>query len=420
MRALWSYGVALLVILVLGVWMFTGNLVIGGLGPDKGERPVVSLVEPNGGALTSAIGDNQAAVPKEPNEPNAEQTIAERNKENAGGGETLRSVRVRTFDVKPLPLEVTIRGRTKAKAVVAAAAETSGTIEQVLVEKGQHVAIGDLLCKLDPSTRQDAVNQAEASLIQAKAGLAQAQSSYDSTMALIKKGLAPANSTEQIKSALAAAKAGVQASETGLANAKAELDRTEIRAKTAGIVQSPIASQGAMLAAGAPCATIAELDPILFTGNVPEARIALARTGLDAEVTTVSGAKAKGKVSFVSAIADNATRSFPIEIEMPNPGDKILDGLTAEAKVNLGTIPAHLIPQSVLTLDDNGTLGVRAVDKGVVDFYPVTIVSDTQQGDWVTGLPPKVDIITIGQEFVSAGQKVDAQHGANITDNQEG
>jgi len=409
MRAIWSYGVALLIIIGLGAWMFTGNLVIGGLGPEKGERPVVTLVEPDGGPLTKTIGDNQAAVPKEPGEPNPEETIAERNAAaNGGDSQTLRSVRVRTFDVKPLPLIVTLRGQTEAKAVVPATAQTSGIVQKVLVEKGQQVAVGDLLCELDPSTRQDAVNQAEASLAQAKAGLAQAQSSYDSTTALIKKGLAPANSTEQINSALAAAKAGVQSAETALANAKAELDRTEIRAKIAGVVESPIANEGQMLPAGGTCATIAQLDPMLFKGSVPEARIAMARTGLDAEVTTVSGTTVKGKVTFISAIANSATRSFPIEIEIPNPGDKILDGLTAEAKVELGTIPAHLIPQSVLTLDDNGTLGVRAVDKGVVDFYPVTIVSDTIEGDWVTGLPPKVDIITIGQEFVSAGQKVDA------------
>jgi len=408
MRAIWSYGVALIIIVVLGAWMFTGNLVIGGLGPDKGERPVVSFVEPDGGPLTAAVGDNQASVQKEEGAPNADMTIAERNAQNSGGDETLRSVRVQTFTVKALPLEVTLRGRTKAKAIVSAPAETSGTVETVAVVKGQTVKAGDLLCKLDPSTREDALKQAKAALSQAQAGLAQAQSSYDANMTLVDKGLAPKNSAEQLETSLASAKAGLQSAETGLANAKAELDRTEIRAKVGGVIQAPLANQGAMLAAGQPCATIAQLDPILFTGNVPEARIALAKTGLTAEVTTVSGAKSVGKVTYISSIADNATRSFPIEIELPNPDDKILDGLTAEAKVNLGTIPAHLIPQSVLTLDDNGTLGVRAVDKGVVDFYPVTIVSDTTEGDWVTGLPPKVDIITIGQEFVSAGQKVDA------------
>lgn len=408
MRAIWSYGVALLIIIGLGAWMFTGNLVIGGLGPEKGERPVVSLVEPDGGPLTTTVGDNQAEAHKDPNQPDPELTIAERNAENAGGEEKLRSVRIKTYDITALPLEVTLRGHTQAKAVVAATAETTGIIQSVAVEKGQTVAVGDLLCTLDPSTRQAAVDQAEAALTQAKAGLAQAQLAFDSNATLRAKGLAPANSAEQLEASLSAAKAGVQAGETGLANAKAELERTYIRAKVGGIIQSPIANEGAMLAAGQPCATIAQLDPMLFIGNVPEARIAMAKTGLEAEVTTVSGVKTVGKVTYISAIADSATRSFPVEIELANPTGKILDGLTAQAKVTLGTVPAHLIPQSVLTLDDEGVLGVRAVDNGVVNFYPVTITSDTREGVWVMGLPAKVDIITIGQEFVLAGQKVEA------------
>ncbi|MBU1175144.1 MAG: efflux RND transporter periplasmic adaptor subunit [Alphaproteobacteria bacterium] len=408
MRAIWSYGVALLIIIVLGIWMFTGNIVIGGLGPDEGEMPVVSLIEPEGGPVTEIVGENQAEVHKDPNEPNPDLTIAERNSENNGGEESVRSVRVKTFLVAALPLEVTLRGRTKAKAVITAPAETTGIVQSVNVEKGQTVAVGDLLCTLDPSTRNDAVRQAQASLDQARAGLVQTQLSYDSNMALVKKGLAPANSAEQLEAALLASKSGVQSAETGLAVAEAELDRTEIRAKVAGVIQSPIADEGTMLAAGSPCATIAVLDPILFTGNVPEARISLAKTGLTAEVTTVSGVSAEGEVTYISSIADNSTRSFPIEIELPNPDSKILDGLSAEAKVNLGTVPAHLIPQSVLTLDDEGNIGVRAVDDGVVQFHEITIASDTRDGVWVLGLPPKVDVITIGQEFVSAGQKVEA------------
>lgn len=408
MRAIWSYGVALLIIIVLGVWMFTGNVVIGGLGPEDGERPVVSLLEPEGGPLTELVGDGQAETHEDENAPDGAMTIAERNRENGGGEETVRSVRVKSFNIKALPLEVTLRGRTKANAVVTAPAETSGIVATVEIDKGDTVEAGDLLCTLDPSTREDSVRQAQASLEQAKAGLAQAQLSFDSNMKLVEKGLAPANSAEQLQSALAAAKAGVQAAETGLATANAELERTKIRAKVSGIVQSPIANVGTLLSAGAPCATIAELDPMLFTGNVPEARIALAKTGLKAEITTVSGVSATGEVTYISKIADNATRSFPIEIELPNPDGKILDGLTAEAKVNLGTVPAHLVPQSVLTLDDDGTLGIRAVKDGVVEFHEITILSDTRDGVWVAGLPPKVDIITIGQEFVAAGQKVEA------------
>ena len=110
--------------------------------------------------------------------------------------------------------------------------------------------------------------------------------------------------------------------------------------------------------------------------------------------------------------ADPATRSFAIEIELPNADGSLRDGLTATATVNLGTAPAHLLPQSVLTLDDQGVLGVRSVVDNVVEFHPVTIIGDTREGIWVTGLPPRVDVITVGQEYVVPGQKVNA---TNVT-----
>jgi multidrug efflux system membrane fusion protein len=57
-------------------------------------------------------------------------------------------------------------------------------------------------------------------------------------------------------------------------------------------------------------------------------------------------------------------------------------------------------------------LGVRAVENEVVAFYPVTIIRDTREGVWVTGLPGTIDVITVGQEYVAVGQRVNA---TNVT-----
>src|SRR5690606_32732522 len=280
------------------------------------------------------------------------------------------------------------------KAVVSAVAETAGPVDEVLVTKGQRVEIGDKLCTLDEGTRRVALAQAEAAL-------AQAQLSFDTNADLRTRGLAAANSANAVEVALTQAKAGLE-------NAKAELARTEIVAKVAGLVQDPLASVGTMLNPGSPCATIVQLNPIVFTGMVPEAHIGLARTGLDATITTVTGHTVEGKVTYISSVADNATRAFPAEIEIPNEDFAIRDGVTAEAIVTIGTAPGHLLPQSVLTLNDEGVLGVRTVEEGKVAFYPVTIISDRREGVWVTGLPAISDVITVGQENVSAGQAVDA------------
>lgn len=410
MRALFSYGLAFLILIGAGLWLATGTLVIGGSGPGEGERPIVSLIEgEEHGPLATTLADAGILAQHEPStttDPHL--TIAQRAESQTGATAPGQSVRVVTYTAQPMPLDVPLRGRTQAKASVTAVAETAGIIETVHVTKGQRVSTGDALCTLDRGTREAAVAQAEAGVAQADASLVQAQLDFDTNASLRERGLAAANTSRAVEVALTSAQASVSSAQTALDNAKAELDRTEIVAKVDGVVQDPLATEGSMLQMGNPCATLVRLDPMLFISQVPEARIALAKIDLPATIRTVTGQNAEGKVSFIASTADPATRSFPIEIEIPNADGAILDGITAEATVNVGTSPAHLVPQSVLTLNDEGVMGVRAVEGDVAKFYPVEIASDTREGVWLLGLPPTVDIITVGQEFVSDGQAVAA------------
>jgi membrane fusion protein, multidrug efflux system len=413
MRFIFSYGLALVIVVLLAAWLATGSLVIPGMGPGKGETPVVQALEgKDGGPVTSALESTGLVKAEEHVDgPDPALSIAERQKETVGSEAPAKSVRIATYTMQAMAVEVPLRGRTKAKSVVSVMPETAGTVDSVAVEKGQKVAKGDLLCTLDPGTRKASVSQAEAALQQAKAGLDQAQTEYDTNKSLRDKGLAAANTAGGFESSLKAAQSAVAAAQAGLDNAKAEWNRIEVRASVAGVVQDPLASVGSMLSAAVPCATIVQLDPMLFIGNVPEAKIAYAKLGLPATIKTVTGDSVEGKVSYISETSDLATRSFPIEIEIPNADGKVRDGITAEATVNVGNAPAHLLPQSVLTLDDEGVIGVRVVEDSKVAFYPVTILRDTREGIWVTGLPPKVDVITVGQEFVQPGQVVKASYG---------
>lgn len=397
MRAIYSYGVALVIVLVLAVWMASGILVTGGKGPGNGERPIVSLVEQDGGPLTDAVngsGINEHAEQEGHVDP--EKTIAERNAEAGGGNSAPRSVRIEVVTAQNMPIEVPLRGRTKASSSVSVVAQTSGIVQSLSVKKGQEVKAGDTLCTLDQGARQLAVDQAQAAVDQA-------QTAYNANLELVKKGVAASNTTLAVEAQLKGAQAQLQ-------SAKLELDRTIIKSDIAGTVSDPMTSVGSMLSPGQPCATVVELDPMLFVASVPEARIQYAKLGLKAAVTTITGDKAEGTVSYIAPTADDATRSFPVEIDLPNADFKLRDGITAEAVVNVGTAPVHVLPQSVLTLDDDGVLGVRTVEDGnKVAFHAVTIIRDTRDGVWVTGLPFKVNVITVGQEFVQPGQIVDAK-----------
>jgi membrane fusion protein, multidrug efflux system len=401
MRAVLSYGIAGLLVLGVAAWLSTGTLVIGGKGAGNGERPMISLIEEDPGPITATFEESGLMAEQPPlaeGAPNPHLTIAERIAASSGEAGPAQAVRTQNFSVREMPVEVPLRGRTKAKTSVTVQPETQGIVTAVHVEKGDTVAPGDLLCTLDRGTREVAVAQAEAAL-------AQAEEDLETNLQLRERGLAPANSGRALEVALRSA-------QQALENAQAELARTEIHSQVGGVVQEPLATVGSMLTAGTPCATVVQLDPMLFTGSVSEADVGLARLGLPATIRTVTGQTVEGKVSFIASTADPATRSFTIEIELPNPDRMLLAGITAEATIRVGTTSAHLLPQSVLTLDDEGTLGLRAVSEdGTVDFHAVDILRDTREGVWVKGLPRTLDVIIVGQEFVVEGQTVKATSG---------
>ena len=119
------------------------------------------------------------------------------------------------------------------------------------------------------------------------------------------------------------------------------------------------------------------------------------------------GKQVQGQVTFLSRSADPTTRTFRVEIEVPNPELDLRDGQTAEILISAEGERAHLLPASALTLNDEGTLGIRVVGpQGAVEFLPVTLLRDTTEGVWLTGLPDKVDVIVVGQEYVTQGVTV--------------
>ena len=94
---------------------------------------------------------------------------------------------------------------------------------------------------------------------------------------------------------------------------------------------------------------------------------------------------------------------------MPNPKRDLRDGVTAHIRIPVDEISAHLISPAAMTLNDEGIIGVKLVDlDGVVHFAPAHIIADSNKGVWLAGLPDQIAIITVGQEFVRDGDKVEA------------
>jgi multidrug efflux system membrane fusion protein len=326
---------------------------------------------------------------------------------------------------------VVLRGWTEAARQVEVRAETTGRVISEPLRRGTSVAEGDLMCSLDPGTRRIALadagarlQEARARLPEAKARLAEAEARLTeaeindrAASRLSEGGFASETRVAATSAAVEAARAGVSSAETGVSSAEAgvqtaeatiaaaenELEKLEIRAPFSGLLESDTAETGALLQPGALCGTIIQLDRVKLVGFVPETQIDRVVDGAAAAARLSSGREVTGQVTFISRSADPNTRTFRVDVEVPNPDLSIRDGQTVEIAIRGEGQTAHLLPQSALTLDDEGRFGVRTVEKDAAAFVPVSVVRDTTRGIWVTGLEPKADVIVVGQEFVTDG-----------------
>ena len=185
-----------------------------------------------------------------------------------------------------------------------------------------------------------------------------------------------------------------------------ELNRTEVKAPFRGYVEK-IIKPGNYINRGEICAVIIELDPVTFIAEVPEAKIKTIVKGQNVSMQLVTGEIIKSRLSFVSKSATPSTRSFRVEAEVENPNGLIRDGITATMQISTNKILATKISPSIMLLSDAGSLGVRVVnDNAIVEFIPIKILEDTQDGIWITGIQNASNLIVRGQGYVENGQKV--------------
>jgi len=295
---------------------------------------------------------------------------------------------------KPIPDGILLRGRTEAARRVTVTSETSGKVTSEPLPKGTRVAAGDVLCKLDPGTRPE-------QLVEAMARLENAQVGADNAASLAAGGFGPDTAIVATKSALEAAK-------TGVARIESDIAHLEITAPFAGILETDTTEIGSLIQPGSPCAKIIALDQIKLVGFATEQDITRLSVGVPAGGRLVSGREVKGTVTFLANSSDPVTRTFRVEITVANADLSIREGETAEIFIALGTQQAHLLPNNVLTLNDKGALGIRAVDGKVARFMPVELMRDSADGVWLKGLPETVDVITVGQDFVVDGSPIAA------------
>ncbi|MGI9464604.1 MAG: efflux RND transporter periplasmic adaptor subunit [Aestuariivirgaceae bacterium] len=303
-------------------------------------------------------------------------------------------VEVQKFKATSRQEVLSLKGRTESFKTLNILVRTKGIVEQSPRAEGEFVKAGELLCELDISDRK-------ARLAQAKAELASATRDFEAATKLAKQKFVSAAKLATEQARLDAARALTEQMEL-------DMKWTKVRAPLDGTIAERPAEQGVYLKVGEPCAMLTVLDPILAIGQVNERLVSSIQLGAPASFTLITGQRLEGSVRFIAPRADIATRTFRIEVEAKNPGRQVLSGITADINIPLPPMPAHLLPSSLISLNDAGVIGVYSVRKdNTVKFVPVQLLSQSRQGTWVDGLPLEISLITVGQHYVLDGQAVE-------------
>ncbi len=305
----------------------------------------------------------------------------------------LTKVRVRSLVPHQIRQEITINGRTEPARGVTLRAEIEGRVTLLGAKKGSEIKQGDVIARLD-------MRDLQAQLEEAKAILVQRQLEYKAAADLKRKDLQSEIQLERATATLASARAAVKRIEVAISN-------TIVRAPFNGVLDDRPIEIGTYVQSGDVVARILEQNPILAVGSVTQlerSRLVLGDQGL---ARLITGQVADGKIRYIASEADEATRTFRVELELANPDRTLVAGITTEISIPVRTITAYRISPALLSLSSTDELGIKGVNKDdIVQFYPVQIVRATTDDLWISGLQKGVRIITVGQGFVQQGERV--------------
>lgn len=268
-------------------------------------------------------------------------------------------------------------------------AEVPGMVVEVLRKDGDRVKKGEMLAKIDLQDKKEQLEKSKLELEEAKVSL-------EAFAALKDKGYAA-------KVNYVSAKAAYFKARAQLAAIRRMIYKTDIFAPMSGVLSEQWVERGDYVKEGEKLYELVKINPLLVKVNVSQYQVTKLKVGKEVSVKLITGETLKGHIEFISPVASSATRTFSVEVTIPNP-KLIKAGFSATVAFNSDKGKVHTIRPSQLFLNMNGNISVKAIDKNnKVVFYPVAIVSGNKGKVYVLGLPDEVVLIERGQGFVNEG-----------------
>ncbi|MDR5903151.1 efflux RND transporter periplasmic adaptor subunit [Halomonas icarae] len=286
-----------------------------------------------------------------------------------------------------------LQGELEAHRTLELRARHTGRVAALPVAEVSSVEAGELLLEQAQEELPARLAQAEDALTLARAELAGADS-------LRQRGLI--SRTDYLR-----LKANVSAAAAELAVLRRQRDDTRLTAPFSGTLDRLDVEPGELLQAGEHWGRLVDDSRLTAVASAPQQDALALEAGQPAELRLLDGSRLSGEVSMVARRADEATRSFRVEVNADNPEGRRLAGASATLAITLPERRVHRLSPALLALNPDGELAVKHLDADDrVVQTPVTLVDADLESARVAGLPDTVRLITLGAGMVEVGEPV--------------
>ncbi|WP_439859762.1 efflux RND transporter periplasmic adaptor subunit [Pseudomonas sp. MBLB4136] len=321
-------------------------------------------------------------------------------------------VLVETVEAAPLPLVFEYAARTAGFREVQVRAQVSGILQERTYLEGSPVKQGQVMFRIDPRTYQAALARAKGALAQEQARYRQTERDLKRIRELQKKGFASESELDNAISNFEQSKANIQAAEAEVQSKQIDLDYTTVEAPISGITSKETVSEGSLMIAGDPNASlltrITQLDPIYVNFAAPDRDVENVRGSLQSGALTLDGKQMRveiqfgdgtrypleGKVDFTDSLVDRSTGTVGVRAVVPNPEQQLLPGQFVRVLVKgISLANAITVPERAVAQGPRGTFVYVVDEQGIARQRQVS-TGRTANGRWVI------------ESGVSAGERV--------------
>lgn len=319
-------------------------------------------------------------------------------------GEEKPIVSVQTVEAADVDQNFIYTATTEADKVNNISSSMPLRIKSILVDEGQNVSAGQRVVILDDVN----TTSYELQVSTAEANLRSVMADYERAVELLKIGGGTRQAVDQMEMQVVNARNTVASAKRALANAS---ENSVLTSPVSGVVTARNYDPGDMTGT-LPILTVAQVQPVKIIINVSETEFSKVHTGMKADIKfdTYGDEGFTGVISKIMPTVDTNTRTFGVEITLPNPGNRVLPGMFARVTLNLGTSNHVVVPdRAVVKQQGSGDHYVYIYNPSTstVDFVKVELgqrIGDRYE--LLSGVEPGAQVVIEGQNALSGGMAV--------------